>query len=173
FILFVACAAPLLDARLGRAGPPGSASLPWTRRWWQLAALAAGCVLATLVNPYHVRLHAVIVEYATQPGPFRFVAELRALEFREICDWTMLGLTGLACFALGRRRVSAFEVILLAATAWFAFRARRDLWFVVLADLLILGTAGPREAGEEERYALTPRRWGLIVVGLAALAMLT
>ena len=173
FLLFAACAAPLLDGWLGRAGPAGSAAAPRTRRWWQLVALAAGCALATLVNPYHGRLHAVILEYASQPGPFRFVNELRALEFREVGDWVMLGMTGLACFALGRRRVGAFEVILLAVTALFAFRARRDLWFVVLADLLILGSAGPREASEEERYTPTRRAWGLIAVGLVALALLT
>jgi hypothetical protein len=174
FLLFAGCAAPLVDGWLGRAGPAESAAAPWTRRWWQLVALAAGCAVATLVNPYHLRLYGVIVEYATQPGAFRFVNELRALEFREVTDWVMLGLTGAACFALGRRqRVSAFEVIVLAVTAWLAFRARRDLWFVVLADLYILATAGRGEAREEYRYPLTARRWGLIAGGLAALAVLT
>jgi hypothetical protein len=173
FLLFLGCAAPLLDGWLGRAGPADSAAAQWTRRWWQLVALAAACALATLVTPYHLRLYGVILEYATQPGPFRFVNELRALEFRDLTDWVMLGLTGAACFALGRRRVSAFEVLLLAATAWFAFRARRDLWFVVLADLYILARAGTAPVREEERFALTPARWGLIGVGLAALAVLT
>jgi hypothetical protein len=172
FFLFVGCAAPLLDAWLGRGGPSDSAATPWTARWWQLIALSAACALATLVNPYHLRLYGVIVEYATQPGPFRFVSELRALEFRDITDWAMLGLTGLACFALGRRRVSAFEVILLASTALFAFRARRDLWFVVLADLFILATASSRQVREDERFSLTRQRWGLIAVGLVALALL-
>jgi hypothetical protein len=173
FILFVACAAPLLDrATAVSAVLPDSAATPWTRRWWLLVLLSAACALATLVNPYHLHLYGVIVEYATQPGPFRFVNELRALEFREICDWVMLGLTGAACFFLGRRRFSAFEVILLAATAVFAFRARRDLWFVVLIDVYILATAGPREAREEERYTPTPRGWGLIAGGLVALTVL-
>jgi len=46
------------------------------------------------------------LEYATQPGPFRFVNELKALEFREISDWLMLALAATATFALGRRSVS-------------------------------------------------------------------
>jgi hypothetical protein len=62
---------------------------------------------------------------------------------------------------------------LLVATAWFAFRARRDLWFVVLADVYILATAGPGAARDEERFDLTPRRWALIGLALAALALLT
>ena len=37
-------------------------------------------------------------------------------------------------FALGRRqRVDTFDVLLLASAAFFAFRAKRDLWFLVLA----------------------------------------
>ncbi len=173
FILVLGCAAPLVDAWLRRAGPGDSAAVPWTRRWRQLLALTTACVLATLVNPYHLRLYEVIVEYATQPGPFRFVNELRALEFREPGDWVMLALTGLACFALGRRRLTAFEVLLLIAAAWFAFRARRDLWFVLLADLLILATAGPRHVRDGERFHLRLRGWGLIAAGLAALVLLT
>ena len=45
------------------------------------------------MTPFHVRLYWVIVEYATQPGPFRWVNELKALEFREASDWVMLALT--------------------------------------------------------------------------------
>jgi len=81
--------------------------------------LTVGCVLATLLNPYHVRIYFVVLEYATQPGPFRFVNELKALEFREISDWLMLALAATATFALGRRqRLSSFDVLLLAAAAF-------------------------------------------------------
>ena len=55
---------------------------------------------------------------------------------REVCDWLMLALAGAAFFALGRRRnLSAFDVLLLVAGTVFAFRARRDLWFLVIASL--------------------------------------
>ena len=82
FLLGLACAAPLLDRRLGRQQDQTAAS-PWSRRWVQLVMLSAACFLATLVNPYHVRLYGVVIEYATQPGPFRYINELKAPEFRE------------------------------------------------------------------------------------------
>ncbi len=99
------------------------------------------CLLATLANPYHVRLYGVVLEYATQPGPLRYVNELRALEFREAPDWVVLLLGTAAVFALGwRRRVSSFEVLLLVSTGFFAFRCRRDVWFLVLVAAAILAS---------------------------------
>jgi hypothetical protein len=132
FLLGLACLAPLIDHRLGIAQPSAS-------DWRGPLLLTAACALATLVNPYHVGLYRVVLEYATQPGPFRFVNELKALEFREPSDWVVLALAGAAAFTLGRQRpLSSFAILLLTSTAFFAFRARRDLWFVVLAALAIL-----------------------------------
>jgi hypothetical protein len=171
FVLGLACAAPLLDRALGRA--PDEAARPGSRGGWGLVALSAGCALATLLNPYHVRLYGVVWEYATQPGPFRFVNELKALEFREPGDWVVLALGGAAAFALGRRRPpAAFDLLLLASAAFFAFRARRDLWFLVLAALAVLSTSGA-EVPAGQRFALTWRRGAVLAVALAALAGLT
>ncbi len=141
FILGLGCVAALIDQRLSHERDSTAAS-PWTRRWYQLVALSIACFLATLINPYHISLYGVVVEYATQPGPFSFVNELKALEFRSPSEWLMLGLTGTTCWLLGRGRASALEVLLLISSAVLAFRARRDLWFVVLADLTILAAAG-------------------------------
>jgi hypothetical protein len=140
FILGLGCVAALIDQRFGQKRDATAAS-PWSRRWYQLVALSIACFLATLVNPYHVRLYGVVVEYATQPGPFSFVNELKAPEFRNPSEWLMLALTGTTCWLLGQRRASAFEVLLLVSSAVFAFRARRDLWFVVIADLTVLASA--------------------------------
>jgi hypothetical protein len=171
FLLGLACVAPLLDAHLGREADDTAAS-PWTRRWYLLVALSAACFLTTLVNPWHFGLYGVVIEYATQPGPFRYVNELKALEFREPSAWMMLALTGLACWSLGRRRPSAFEVLLLISTGFLAFRARRDLWFVVLADLVILASSGPGIVPDSQRFPLTWRRWGVVALGLAGLIAL-
>ena len=138
-------------------------------RYRQLVALAALCFLATFANPYGYRVYVVIIEYATQPGPFRFINELKALEFREPSDWVMLGLTAAACVALGRRTSTAFLPLLLIATAAFAFRARRDLWFVVLADLVVLGSAGPRWVDGREQF--TPNAAGRVAI-LSGLVLL-
>jgi hypothetical protein len=168
FLLALGAIAPLIDARLGRDSDE-TAATPWTRRWYQLVGLAGACFLATLINPYHVRLYGVVVEYATQPGPFRFINELKALEFRELSDWLMLAMTASAVWMLGRRRMSAFEVLLLVSSGWFAFRARRDLWFVVLADLTILASAGPRLA-DVSRVPLGRGQLATAGIALALLA---
>jgi hypothetical protein len=167
-LLALAAFAPLLDRALGRTDPEA------TRAGWRLPALAVACLLATLLTPYHVHLYGVVLEYATQPGPFRFVNELKAMEFREPCDWVVLALAGAATFALGRRpHVAAFDALLLAAAAFLSFRARRDLWFVVLAALSILTAASPRTIPAEAHFTLTPRRWAVLAVGLALLAAVT
>jgi hypothetical protein len=136
-----------------------------------LFALAALCTLATLVNPYHVRLYLVVLEYGSQPGPFRWVNELKAMTFREPTDWLVLAFTGAACFAAGRRWPGTFAVVLLIASAWFAFRACRDIWFVLLAGTLILARAPwPLEEEEPDRPSLTLKAVGAVaLLVLAAL----
>jgi hypothetical protein len=162
-LLGLACVAPLLDRRLGLTAE--QPSRPARRR---LAALFALCALATLLNPYHVRLYAVVAEYATQPGPFRWVNELKAPEFREPGEWVVLGLAGAAAFALGRRqRLGSFDVLLLAVTAFLAFHARRDVWLLVLASVATLAPSGGPVA-DSDRFPLTGRRRAALA-GLVAL----
>ena len=174
-LLALACVAPLLDSTLGggKAEGEGAARLG-SPGWLRLVGLSAACFLATLLNPYGLHLYGVVVEYATQPGPFRFVNELKALEFREVGDWVVLALTAAAFFALGRRRnLSTFDLLLLAGATFLAFRARRDLWLVVVAALAVLASAGPGTAGAAERFVLSGRRRLLLAGGLVAVAALT
>jgi hypothetical protein len=167
FLLALACLAPWIDGRLhlGRTLSSDTAAVFRSATWRRLVLLSGLCALATLVNPSHLRLHAVVVEYATQPGAFQFVNELKAMEFREISDWVVLALTLGAAFTLGRKSsLSSFDVLLLAEAAFLTFRARRDLWFATLAGCAILAPAWPRSATLSDRFALTPLR----VAGLAA-----
>ena len=81
-----------------------------------------------------------MLDYATQPAAFKLVNEHRAMDFRV--PWTGLcwGWPE-AAFVLGRRRrLSAFEALLLGSAAYFSFHTQRDLWFVLLAALTILTT---------------------------------
>jgi MYXO-CTERM domain-containing protein len=107
--------------------------------------LTAACAAATLVNPYFTSLYGVVYEYVTQTAPFQAVVdELTAPSFRSVQDWAGLALFGAAAFALGRRRKpSAFDVLLLAATAVLAFRAKRDFWFLAVTALAILAKDFP------------------------------
>lgn len=169
FLLGLACVAPSLDARLGlRRGEAGSV-IPW-----RILLLTGLCLLATLANPYREGLYRVVAEYASQSGPFRCVNELRALEFREVPDWVMLWLGVAAVFALGRRRrLSSFEVLLLASAGAFAFRSRRELWFLVLASVAILANRraarGGRvpEAASENPLRLTWKQRAALAACLA------
>lgn len=136
--------------------------------------LAALCLLATLANPYHVQLYRVVMEYATQSGAFHCVNELRALEFREAPDWVGLFLGAAAVFSLGRRqRLSSFEVLLLVSAGIFAFRSRRDLWWLVLASTAILASRErprPEESSGSLRSRLvTMSAATLLLVGLIGL----
>ena len=66
-------------------------------------AVDAGCLLATLVTPYHVRLYGALHEVAAQTGVYWFNAEMRAMPFRDLADWIVLGLTLAAAFVLDAR----------------------------------------------------------------------
>ncbi len=138
----------------------------------RLMLLAGLCFLATLLTPYHVRLYWVVLEYATQPGPFRWVNELKALTFREASDWAMLVLALAGWFALGRKPGTIFETLLLAVATFFAFRARRDLWFVVLASLVVLASRGPEQVAQEARFRLSVLGKLAVTVGLAGIVLL-
>jgi hypothetical protein len=153
-LLALAWVAPLLTLPGGRVGGPPR---PFSRAWYRLVGLFLLCLLATLVNPYHVRLYGVIWQYATQPVPYSIMLELQAPKFREPSEWLMLLFFGLAAFALGAgRRWDPFATLLLAGAAGVGFRARRDLWVVVFAAVAVLCRAWE---ARETRPAVEPFRW--------------
>ncbi len=170
-LLGLGCAAPAID-RVLRRPSAGHATTVGTRAWWRLVALAATCALATLVNPYGVALYGVVLEYATQPFPFRVVNELMALDFREGWDWVILGLTLVTACALARRTsLSSFEVLLFVGSVVLGFRARRDVWMIVLAALVILPAAVPAIPALGARLVLGRLRFAVVLlVAAAALA---
>jgi hypothetical protein len=165
FLLGLACVAPAIDALLARQR--GQALRMMVS--WRIVLLSGLCLLATLANPYHANVYRVVVEYATQSGPFRCINELRALEFRETADWVMLLLGAGAVFALGRRRrVSSFEGLLLLVAGVLAFRSRRELWFLVLASVAILATQKNR-AVRSVRLSPGVKQWVAFATALAVL----
>jgi hypothetical protein len=172
-ILGLGCAAPALD-RWRRCEPESGAGRLWSRDWRRLVGLTAVCALATLATPYHVHLYRVIVEYATQPGPYRFINELKALEFRDVCSWVMLAFAGAAAFALGRRpRQGYFDLLLLAVSAFLSFRMRRDMWVVIVAALYVLSTRPRPAVLPEQRFGWSLWRGALVSAGVAVLIFLT
>jgi hypothetical protein len=149
FLLGLACAAPVLDRLLRRDGNDEAAARAGSPAWWRLVALTAACAAATLLTPYHVRIYEVVRQLATEQVAPREILECQALGFRDPWDWCALALGGAAAFALGRRgRVAAFEGLLLVAASWFAFRGKRDVWFIVLAALALVPAARPLPTAE-------------------------
>jgi len=168
-LLGLACAAPFLDVVLKRPTSGQWADTPHTRAWRQLVVLTAACAAATLVNPYHVRLYAVVLNYASQTVPFLVVHELSAPTFRAAPDWAFLALALAGAFAFGRRqpRPSLFELLLFIGAAIAAFRARRDTWLVVFVSLAVC-TPGPLSAlRAAPQFVLSWRRIAVIASAAA------
>jgi hypothetical protein len=128
-----------------------------------LTVMAASTVM-TLATPYHLSLYQTVFELIGDTGPFNYVEELLALKFRSLSDWCILATALGGVFVLGwRREVRPFPYLLLAAGAFLSFRARRDVWFVVVAAIAIMAT-GRSTAADTQRFGLTKRQ-GLLVSG--------
>jgi hypothetical protein len=141
--------------------------------WWKMATITGLCFVATVVNPYHVRLYAVIFEYATQTVPYLYINEFGPLPFRSLPNWAFLGLFCTAVFSLGRRRkASSFEVLLLIATAYFSFRVQRDVWFATIAAVGVI-VSGARTVRAADIFRMTKFRLGMVAgtLGLCCLAL--
>jgi hypothetical protein len=172
-LLGLACVAPVIERVRGCTENGAAATLLGSRAWWNLVGLSAMCALATLLNPYHARLYGVVLEYGSQTGAFGLVQELSAPDFRDLCSWLALTVALAAAFALGRQtRLSAFDVLLLAGTAYLAFRARRDVWFLALASVVILGRYCAVAISTTDRFTWTSPRLALLIGVILAVAPL-
>jgi hypothetical protein len=155
FVLGLAGAEPLIQRwTVPGGGRADAAAKPF---WLTLAA----CIVATCLTPYHVRIYLPVITAIRLTDPFLFLAELQAPPFRLVFDWIMFGLLLGAAFALGRApAISPFFVMLVVTGSFLAFRARRDVWLVVVAAVAILAAA--RAPHALRRAPLGPARVALI-----------
>ena len=124
------------------------------------------CLVATLITPYHFRLYTPILEYIGQTGAFQVVMELLPLSFRDLTDWLVIGLAIVAAFVLGWQRAwLPFPTLLLLMGTFLAFRARRDVWVLVLAALFIISEFG-RFVSSEPSFGFTKLRAICVIVAL-------
>ena len=159
-LLGLACLAPLIE----RFAKPLTKTRPpiGSLQWKNLIGLMALCAVATLVSPYHVRLYSIVSELALQTGMWEYTQEMQALPFRSISDWAILGLFAAALIRMGwERRWSSFEIILLLVAAASAFRGQRDVWFLVMAAVVVLAS---KKIGETQNPASILPRGGLASV---------
>ena len=129
---------------------------------------------ATLVTPYHVFLYKPIFEYAVQTQAFQAIEELHPMFFRSPGDWLVLALTLGAGFSLGwRRERRAFIYLLFGMGIFLAFRAKRDVWILIVISLAIIGQWAKNDGSDLARYQFTPGRLmsiaGGVVLSLLAL----
>src|SRR5215470_19692996 len=133
----------------------------------RVSLLLLACLVATLITPYHFRLYIPIFEVIGQTGAFQMINELLPLSFRSHTDWLALGLTVGAVFVLGWQRAwLPFPTLLLLMGTFLAFRARRDVWVLVLAAVFIISEFG-RFARSEPSFTFTKLRTICVIVALA------
>ena len=133
FVLGVAAVEPLIEGDGGR-----DRAIRQGRFWW-MARLLVVCGLATLVNPYGVRIYLPVYDAITAIHPSLYLQEFQAPQFRSIFDWIMLAVILGGVFVLGRQKsIRPLPALLLASGMVLSFRSARDVWFVVVAALIVL-----------------------------------
>src|SRR5262249_28092523 len=114
------------------------------RQW---IAIGIACAFATLVNPYHVCLYSVALEYMGQSELLTRIGEFVAPTFRSMPDWVVLACAVTAAGCLGwqfRERANGiFWFLLFGLGAWLGFRMRRDAWVLVVAAACIIAKTAP------------------------------
>jgi hypothetical protein len=139
--LGLVAAEPLIEQLFRRPFSFKNLKTGFNARQW---LIVAACVMATLANPYHLKLYAPVIEIMSQTGAYNYVSELLAPDFRNITHWTLLALTIWAAFTLGRQlEVKPFPILLFIAGAFVSFRSSRDVWFVVTAAIAIIASSRP------------------------------
>ncbi len=159
FLLGLATLEPLID-KVRPLSPQRSTTKPIP--FSQLLQVLIASIVATLVTPYHVRVYSTLIEYIQQTGLVDVITELQPLPFRDPYSWIVLFAALGAAFSLGwQRNVRSFPLLSLVAGAFLSFRARRDLWFIVIvavpAIANLLSTSCPTH-----RFPLTKLRVALV-----------
>jgi len=141
---------PALAHVLRKPGLPMAPAKAIDRKVWIAAGLA---VAATWLTPYYHELYLELFKVIGQTGVFTTIGELRAMPFRSFDDWVVLAVAIGAAFVLGRKReLDGFLIPLFLTGLVLAFRARRDVWFLLLPSLVILASALPRPKPGETSF---------------------
>lgn len=135
------------EAVLSRWWAPARARLKLV---WMIGIFVA-CVLASLLNPYGWHIYQIAYRVADQPGTLYLIAEMHALAFRNLADYTMVFLALAAAGTLAwHRRVAVFEILMLAFAAVVSFRSGRDMWVMIITATTILAQ-GIRSSQKEQQ----------------------
>jgi hypothetical protein len=165
FVLGVFAAEPLLN-RLFHYHPRNSGALPPSAAWLTLAASS----VATLLNPYGVKVYSTVLLYAGQTRVYNEISELRAMTFRQPQHFLAVLLVLGAALAIGwRRDARPLWLIFLLATSLLAFRSVREIWFLAIVSVCAIadGWQWPDQAAARASVPLRSR--ALVGIWVAAL----
>lgn len=105
-----------------------------------LVAIAAGCLVVTMITPYSTQLIPAALQSTYSPALFKNFTSMAAMSFRQPQEFLLTLLLFVACLQLGRQRShDIFKILLLILWAALAFRIQRDNWTIVLPSIAILG----------------------------------
>jgi hypothetical protein len=153
FMLGAFCLEPFLDKAIELTGGRKKVIDALDRTLW-LATIAS--LLATLVNPYGIKLYTSALQYANDTKIYDIIVEFHAMNFRTLNDWSVLLLLMLACFAMGRaRRFRPVWALLLGWSAWMGFRSLREVWLVTILSVAVISM--PRDEEDEQSREPIPR----------------
>ena len=100
-----------------------------------------GCIAATIVNPYGIRIYKVAYDLVAQGAGLAQLPELSAIPFRSFDDWCVLLFALAASVVFARaQKPSFFEIILLAFSIVVSFRSQRDIWVLAIAGAGIIAS---------------------------------
>jgi hypothetical protein len=101
----------------------------WLGRAKSNAAAFAVASLATLANPYGLRLHEEVISAVTSTSLASNIAEFLAPNFQDAGQWPFLlaVLATIALFANGRKRIELPWLLLILVSFFFALRSFRNI----------------------------------------------
>lgn len=132
----------------------------------------SGCVLATLVNPYGIRLYEAVLIYGRTSFAYRVISELQAPNFRDSANYLELILVISAFFLLGRRGSDLFRPAFLILAVMLAFRTVKDSWFLCIPVVMIIADLLSRKSepiesdlGNEGNRLMPAVRFSAVILG--------
>lgn len=167
FVLGVFACEPLLNRVTGYS-PREKSALPAMQTWLVLA----GSALATLLNPYGVKIYSTVFVYMGQTGAYDAISELRAMTFREPQHFLVLLLALGAAMAIGwRREARPLWLIFLAVTSILAFRSVREVWFLAIVAVSVIAWGWNRQPSRAPNLMPPKLRLAVAVCVVAVLAV--
>lgn len=136
-----------------------------------LFAIAVSCVLAACISPYSYHLYEIVYGYASAKIPYKMIRELQPIAFQSPSQYLQLLLTGVAFFAVGRKKhIDLFKFALLILATVIGYRMMRDAWFICIVAAACLTDFAVKE--EDTQPAETWYEWAALAVVLVVAGLL-